>query len=671
MNISISDKNLEPTICLNMIVKNESKIITRLFDSVVSIIDCYCICDTGSTDNTVEIIKKYFQAKNIPGKIIHEPFKNFAYNRNFSIQSCLYMSNYILLIDADMILQNNNFNKSSIKDDIYYILQGTEEFYYKNVRIVKNNGLYNYVGVTHEYINSPPNSIISDIDKTKLFIVDIGDGGAKADKYERDVKLLLNGIIDEPNMSDRYYFYLANSYYDSGKFEDAIETYTKKIKIGGWEQEIWYSYYRIGLSYKKLGKIEHAIHNWMMCHEAFPLRIENLYEIINYYRDVGNVKIAFFYYKMAKNILKDVTNKDKDSYLFLYNDMYVFKLDYEFSIIASYLGINNINNEVNLIFNHCNDFIIINNLLSNMKFYKYIFKSSLIVDLNQNINSQINGDHKTRNFKSSSSSIIPNKLIDGYSMNIRYVNYSITPEGNYLDCDDHIMTLNKYIELDKNFKVTKEFFIPLNYENRRYIGIEDIRIFNHSNTTHFIGTGFHQNNKIGIVLGEYLYNNELSFHEISPSFKDWECEKNWVYFQSSDNELSVLYNWFPLTIGKINKSDKDKFTLDISKTNNNLPKIFRLVRGSTNGFSFNNEIWFVVHIVSYENPRYYYHMLCVFDHNMNFLRNSFVFKFEGEPIEYCLGLIIEENRVIMTYSTWDRTTKLAIYDKKYIDQQFF
>ena len=37
-----------PKLCLNMIVKNESKIITRLFDSIVDLIDCYCICDTGS-----------------------------------------------------------------------------------------------------------------------------------------------------------------------------------------------------------------------------------------------------------------------------------------------------------------------------------------------------------------------------------------------------------------------------------------------------------------------------------------------------------------------------------------------------------------------------------------------------------------------------------------------
>lgn len=53
----------KPTLCLNMIVKNESKIITRLFDSVSEIIDCYCICDTGSTDNTINIIQEYFSKK--------------------------------------------------------------------------------------------------------------------------------------------------------------------------------------------------------------------------------------------------------------------------------------------------------------------------------------------------------------------------------------------------------------------------------------------------------------------------------------------------------------------------------------------------------------------------------------------------------------------------------
>ena len=61
---------MEPTLCLNMIVKNESKIIERLLSSVLPIIDSYCICDTGSTDNTIEIIENFFKKHNKTGKIV-------------------------------------------------------------------------------------------------------------------------------------------------------------------------------------------------------------------------------------------------------------------------------------------------------------------------------------------------------------------------------------------------------------------------------------------------------------------------------------------------------------------------------------------------------------------------------------------------------------------------
>jgi glycosyltransferase involved in cell wall biosynthesis len=112
MDLILNDNSAKITLCLNMIVKNESKIITRLFDSVLPIIDCYCICDTGSTDNTIDLIYEYFKNKGIPGKVVKEPFKNFCHNRNFALQSCLGMSDYVLLLDADMILEINNFDKS-------------------------------------------------------------------------------------------------------------------------------------------------------------------------------------------------------------------------------------------------------------------------------------------------------------------------------------------------------------------------------------------------------------------------------------------------------------------------------------------------------------------------------------------------------------------------------
>ena len=674
----VLNKSNAPTLCLNMIVKNESKIITRLFDSVSSIIDCYCICDTGSTDNTVSLITEYFAARNIPGKVVVEPFKNFCHNRNFALQSCLGMSDYVLLLDADMIFQIKNFKKESLSSaQSFHILQGNDSFYYQNMRIVKNNGLYKYVGVTHEYIDTPPGNTTGGFNKDELFIHDIGDGGAKHDKFERDIRLLLDGIKEEPN-NVRYYFYLANSYHDSGRFGEAINVYKKRIELGGWLEEVWYSYYRIGLCFKNMGKIDDAIKSWLEGFNYYPERLEGMYEILQHYRIHSKHQLGNMIYQQCKQILD--LNKNRDNYLFLHNDVYTSKIYYEFTIIACYVGVYNINNEVVLVLNNSRNDGDTNNLLSNMKFYKDLLepKSKIVID--NKTSTDVNGINTE--FNSSSSCLIPNINGDGYQMNIRYVNYYIDGGGCYLNCDRHIISTNKYIEFDKDFNVKTEKWMELKYEDRRYIGVEDVRIFNDikSNDLLFIGTGYHKNDRIGIVSGKYdIENMKLDSVEITQDFNNSGCEKNWVFIDFN-NSTHVVYDWCPLNICKINNETNKLEKVAVRET----PFIFSRIRGSSSGFKYSRkidevkngniiidieetEIWFVNHIVSYESPRHYYHIITVFDSSMNLLRYSAPFKFEGDPIEYCLSIVVEDERVIINYSTWDRTTRIGIYDKSYID----
>jgi hypothetical protein len=106
-----------------------------------------------------------------------------------------------------------------------------------------------------------------------------------------------------------------------------------------------------------------------------------------------------------------------------------------------------------------------------------------------------------------------------------------------------------------------------------------------------------------------------------------------------------------------------------------MPYFFRHIRGSTNGYEFEDEVWFLAHAVEYGTPREYYHFFVVFkklgDGIIKLDRWSHLFKLEGEKIEYALGLIVEEKRILISYSKWDREPVIGVYDKFKVEMEMF
>ena len=139
------------TIVLNMIVKNESKIIERCIKSVYDIIDAWCIVDTGSTDGTQEIIKELLKDK--PGKLIEKPWINFGHNRNEALGFAREWGDWILLTDADMVLVNQGFDKNTLHPEVdaYDVIQVNHGTSYYNFRLLNTLKEWRCIGVTHEY----------------------------------------------------------------------------------------------------------------------------------------------------------------------------------------------------------------------------------------------------------------------------------------------------------------------------------------------------------------------------------------------------------------------------------------------------------------------------------------------------------------------------------------
>ncbi len=700
----MSDQNdniTTPKLCLNMIVKNESRVILRMLRSVIRIIDSYCICDTGSTDNTVALISDFFQSQvpPIPGKIVSEPFRDFAYNRTFALNACVDMpsADYILLMDADMVLDfpanfdTNEFKQQLTKADAFHFFQGSHTFYYKNTRIVRNRIGIKYWGVTHEYVDMPEGTHMISIPKSNIFIVDIGDGGSKSDKFERDIRLLTQGLIDNPN-NNRYTFYLANTYKDNHKFEEAIDYYNKRIHLGGWFEEVWFSYYAIGLCHKHLGNMTQAIHSWMEAYQYFPYRLENLNEIIEHYRYLGKNHLSYMFCDKALSHLRNLHSID---YLFLNPDVYDYKLLYEMSIIGYYTNPDNYDlagiSMCVLNYQYLNENTIRNTLM-NYKFYsKQLIDISSHNDpglLKEELNTVgLNCNIDTSEFVGSTPSIIhinPNEI----AVCRRFVNYRINSQGGY-DNKETINTINVFAKFNRNtqtnlWKKTDEYIVNYNRNyDGKYVGMEDVRLMYKSGSILFNanrGIGFHTT--MMIEHGELRMDTQCVTSGFITIDKQKAIEKNWVLFEDTRGELKSVYQWYPMRIGTVTEDVSVDIEDDISEheklktytfnvTHNvNTPALFKHVRGSTNGIRIGNEVWFMCHLVSYEDRRYYYHLFVVLNADtMELLRYTRLFTFAKEKVEYTLGFIYfeETDLFLIGYSRMDSDTRYMYVSKSSIE----
>jgi tetratricopeptide (TPR) repeat protein len=682
-----------PRICLNMIVKNESKIIQRLLDSVVDTIDMYCICDTGSTDNTVEIIQTYFQQKQIQGVVIHEPFRDFGYNRTYALEACnAMMAEYILLLDADMVFWKNpnptgsNSLKNLLKEtnmDAYFIFQGNDTYYYKNVRLVRNNRGFSYWGVTHEYVKNPPNvnPIVYQLEKSTVFIKDIGDGGAKTDKFLRDIRLLEKGLEELPN-NDRYLFYLANSYKDSNQYEKAIETYKKRIDVGGWIEEIWHSYFSMGKCWKSLGNMNNAIISWMNGYQVYPNRIENLFEIIEHYRYEGKNQLAYLFYSIADRMRNDHPERE---YLFMQKDIYDYRLDYELSILGYYVNLDNHDLKLVSMKVLSNPFVAnntITNVFSNYKFYteKAVdfdtkwFLGDVLSKVGMNVLRENPG------FVSSTPSFVflsKNEIM----VNVRLVNYKITENGGY-ENPGTIHTINVVAILENkpteffNWVIVRETVLDYDKSmDNKYIGLEDIRLALVDKKIYYSanrGLDDYMVVEMGEIDTDDMVTTNDVFLEIEGQQK---IEKNWVFFPSKNiGQIRMIYNWFPIISGEI---VDNIFFKEIAR-DTNVPPFFKHIRGSCNGIYMEdvNETWFLCHLVSYEDRRYYYHILIALDTDTGCLkRYTRLFTLEKGKVEYVLGferiIIPDMESFLLGYSILDKETKYMTLSRQWFEDRFF
>ena len=307
-----------PTMCLNMIVKNEAHIIEKTLTNILEYlpIDYWVISDTGSTDDTKKIIQEFFDKRNIPGELVEHEWTDFAYNRNKALECSKGKSEYLFIFDADDEIRGDLVMPKNLTNFDQYSFYFQKNHSYTRPLLVNNRKGWKWTGVLHEYMGSTETT--GQIRSCTLegdyhFISGrSGNRSKNPNKYLDDAIVLSKGFDTEktrdPGLAARYAFYCAQSYKDQGQeyHEQSIEWYKKCLELQNWSQEKYVACLYIGDMYKNKGDSDSALKYWFKSAEYDGERIECITRAMSLLRETGQnlfVNALYHKYKNYKHVL--------------------------------------------------------------------------------------------------------------------------------------------------------------------------------------------------------------------------------------------------------------------------------------------------------------------------------------------------------------------------------
>lgn len=286
-------------ISLCMIVKNEEKVLERALKSIAPFVDEIIIVDTGSTDSTKQIAKKF------TNKIFDFVWiDDFASARNFSFSKAT--GDFIMWLDADDEVTKENLQKLlsfkkelSSKVDVYmlkYVFEnqdGEISLLYYRERIIKNNMGMQWCDPVHEYIKVSG--------KIKYLDISIHHKKETACAIDRNLKIYEKLIAAKGSLTPRQTFYYARELYYNGKYQESINQLSLFLNNpNAWLENKIEASILLSKCYLSIYKYENALRSLFASFAFDYPRAEILLEI-------GNVLMLSKEYKKAIHWLKLAT----------------------------------------------------------------------------------------------------------------------------------------------------------------------------------------------------------------------------------------------------------------------------------------------------------------------------------------------------------------------------
>lgn len=330
-------------ICLNMIVRDETPVLDRLFRSVRPLIDHYVIVDTGSTDGTPAYITQWMSAAGIDGELHQRPWRNFGHNRDEALALALArgQADWVLFIDADEeLVCRDPALAATLQPGTSYLLEkkhGSLRYRLPALVDVRRN-TWRWRGAAHEALEH-----VSGPDRRQALpwawiVYHEGEGirsrgRTPAQKFLSDAQLLLEELQQDPG-NPRSRFYLAQSYRDAGEAALALEHYRLRAGMsGGWAEERFWAQLEVGRMSEALGlPFAEVAQEYLRAHQLRPRRGEALHELARFARLSERWDTAYLVAQEGARL------KQPADQLFVMPEVYAWRLLDELAVAAYWMG---------------------------------------------------------------------------------------------------------------------------------------------------------------------------------------------------------------------------------------------------------------------------------------------------------------------------------------------
>ena len=268
--------NYDNLINLCIMVKNAGDTFRDVLTKNLPYIDRWTILDTGSTDNTIDIIKEVL--KNKKGNLYQENFINFRDSRNRCLELAGKSCKYTIMLDDTYILKGNvrkflNLIRSDQFSDSYNVFVNSGDNIYGSNRILKSEKDLKYIFLIHEIVQSDNNKTVQ-LPLDQIYIDDISNDymlKRSLSRKQYDLEMLFKTLKEYPEVP-RTLYYLARTYSDLRDWDNCYKYAEMRATspYKGYNEEVTESYLICGNVAESMFKWP-----WKKCEELYLKCFEN------------------------------------------------------------------------------------------------------------------------------------------------------------------------------------------------------------------------------------------------------------------------------------------------------------------------------------------------------------------------------------------------------------